>query len=194
MMGTDLAAIDDNGSKLHRSGFYTGDGHGKVCVSDQGGEPGQHPQPRLLHSDDHTNRGADQGNMKGKRILIVEDNDLSLVLLNDLLEVHGYEILKTGQGLEAIKLAQDNKPDLILMDIQLPDLSGLDVARLLKRDNQTKCIPIIAVTAFAMSGDKAKALESGCDAYISKPVILHNLLRMVDAFLSPFSRIGGQYY
>jgi two-component system cell cycle response regulator DivK len=111
------------------------------------------------------------------------------MLLNDLLEVHGYEILKTGQGLEAIKLAQDNKPDLILMDIQLPDLSGLDVTRLLKQDDQTKCIPIIAVTAFAMLGDEASALESGCDAYISKPVILHNLLRMVDAFLS---RIGGQ--
>jgi len=130
--------------------------------------------------------------MKGKRILIVEDNDLSLVLLNDLLEVHGYEILKTGQGLDAIKLAQDNKPDLILMDIQLPDLSGLDVTRLLKQDDQTKCIPVIAVTAFAMLGDKAKALESGCDAYIAKPVILHDLLRMVDSFLSTFSRIGGQ--
>jgi two-component system cell cycle response regulator DivK len=112
------------------------------------------------------------------------------MLLNDLLEVHGYEILKTGQGLEAIKLAQDAKPDLILMDIQLPDLSGLDVTRLLKQDDQTKCIPIIAVTAFAMPEDKAKALESGCDAYIAKPVILDNLLRMVDAFLSPFSRIA----
>src|ERR1700730_9922928 len=98
----------------------------------------------FYHSDDHTNRGADQGNTSGKRILIVDDNDLSLMLLNDLLEVHGYEILKTGQGLEAIKLAQDNKPDLILMDIQLPDLSGLDVTRLLKQYDQTKCIPVIA--------------------------------------------------
>jgi two-component system cell cycle response regulator DivK len=146
----------------------------------------------FYHSDDHTNRGADQSNTNGKRILIVEDNALSLMLLNDLLEAHGYEILKTGHGLEAIKLAQDNKPDLILMDIQLPDLSGFDVTRLLKQDDQTKCIPVIAVTAFAMLGDKAKALESGCDAYIAKPVILHDLLRMVDAFLSPFSGIGGQ--
>ena len=113
-------------------------------------------------------------------------------LLNDLFEFHGYEILKTGHGLEAIKLARDNKPDLILMDIQLPDLSGLDVTHLLKQDDQTKCIPIIAVTAFAMPGDKAKALGSGCDADIAKPVILHNLLRIVDAFLSPFSRVGGQ--
>jgi CheY-like chemotaxis protein len=78
------------------------------------------------------------------------------MLLNDLLEAHGYEILKTGHGLEAIKLAQDNKPDLILMDIQLPDLSGFDVTRLLKQDDQTKCIPVIAVTAFAMPEDKTK--------------------------------------
>jgi two-component system cell cycle response regulator DivK len=146
----------------------------------------------FYHSDDPTNRGANQGETNRKRILIVEDHDLSVMLFNDFLEVHGYEILKTGHGLEAIKLARDNKPDLILVDIQLPDLSGLDVTRVLKQDDQTKYIPVIAVTAFAMSGDKAKALGSGCDAYISKPVILHDLLRMVDSFLSPFSRIGGQ--
>jgi len=146
----------------------------------------------FYHSDGPTNRGANQGNPNRKRILIVEDHDLSVMLLGDFLEVHGYEILKTGHGLEAIKLARDNKPDLILMDIQLPDLSGLDVTRVLKQDDQTKYIPVIAVTAFAMSGDKAKALGSGCDAYISKPVILHDLLRMVDSFSSPFSRIGGQ--
>jgi len=146
----------------------------------------------FYHSDGPTNRGANQGNPNRKRILIVEDHDLSVMLLSDFLEVHGYEILKTGHGLEAIKLAQDNKPDLILMDIRLPDLSGLDVTRVLKQDDQTKYIPVIAVTAFAMSGDKAKALGSGCDAYISKPVILYDLLRMVDSFSSPFSRIGGQ--
>jgi two-component system, cell cycle response regulator DivK len=95
---------------------------------------------------------------------------------------------------EAIKLTQDNKPDLILMDIQLPDLSGLDVTRLLKQDDQTKCIPVIAVTGFAMPGDEAAALKSGCDAYIAKPVILHNLLRTIDSFVSPFSPIGGQAY
>jgi two-component system cell cycle response regulator DivK len=112
--------------------------------------------------------------------------------LNDFLEFHGYETLKTGHGREAIKLTRDNKPDLILMDIQLPDLSGLDVTRLLKLDDQTKCIPVIAVTGFAMPGDEAEALKSGCDAYIAKPVILHNLLRTIDSFLSPFSLIGGQ--
>jgi len=141
------------------------------------------------HSDDPTNTGAHRGNTKRKRILIVEDNDLNLMLLNDFLVIHGYETLETGHGLEAIKLTQDNKPDLILMDIQLPDLSGLDVTRILKDDDQTKCIPIIAVTAFAMPGDEAKALASGCDAYITKPVMLHNLLRTVDSFLKPRIRV-----
>jgi two-component system cell cycle response regulator DivK len=126
-----------------------------------------------------------------KRILIVEDNYPCLRLLDDVLEAHGYEILETTKGLEAINLARDYRPNLILMDIRLPDLSGLDVTRILKQDDQTKCIPIIAVTAFAMPGDEAKALESGCDAYITKPVILDNLLRTVDSFLSPLPPIGS---
>jgi two-component system cell cycle response regulator DivK len=130
--------------------------------------------------------GAAEEDKKGlKRILIVEDNELHLRLLNDLLRVHGYEILKTEYGQEAIKLAKDNSPDLILMDIKLPDLSGLEVTRLLKQDDQTKCIPIIAVTAFAMRGDEGKALESGCDGYISKPIIIHSFLHTVQRFLSP---------
>ena len=128
---------------------------------------------------------------KQKRILIVEDNQPCLRLLNDVLKVHGYEILKTTKGLEAINLARDYRPDLILMDIRLLDISGLDVTRLLKQDDQTKCIPIIAVTAFAMRGDEAKALESGCDAYISKPITLDNLLRTIESFLSPLPPIGG---
>jgi len=118
-----------------------------------------------------------------KRILIVEDNQLSLTLLNDFLKVKGYEILKTSEGWEAINLARDKQPDLILMDIRLPDISGFEVTRLLKQDNQTKNIPIIAVTAFATSGDETKALESGCDGYITKPVIIDNLLRTIESFL-----------
>jgi two-component system, cell cycle response regulator DivK len=118
-----------------------------------------------------------------KRILIVEDNQLSLRLLNDFLKVKGYEILKTSEGWEAINLARDKQPDLILMDIRLPDISGFDVTRLLKQDDQTKSIPIIAVTAFATSGDETKALESGCDAYITKPIIIDNLLRTIESFL-----------
>ena len=118
-----------------------------------------------------------------KRILIVEDNQLSLTLLNDLLNVQGYEILKTSEGLEAINLARDKQPDLILMDIKLPDICGLDVTRRLKQDDLTKSIPIIAVTAFATAGDETKTLESGCDGYITKPVIIDNLLRTIESFL-----------
>jgi len=118
-----------------------------------------------------------------KRILIVEDNDLSLMLLNDLLKVQGYEIFKTSEGLEAINLARDKQPDLILMDIKLPDICGFDVIRLLKQDDLTKSIPIIAVTAFATPGDETKALESGCDGYITKPVAIQSLLRTIGSFL-----------
>jgi len=118
-----------------------------------------------------------------KRILIVEDNDLSLMLLNDLLKVQGYEIFKTSEGLEAINLARDKQPDLILMDIKLPDICGLDVTRRLKQDDLTKSIPIIAVTAFATPGDETKALESGCDGYITKPVAIQSLLRTIGSFL-----------
>jgi two-component system cell cycle response regulator DivK len=132
-----------------------------------------------------------QENEKRKRILIVEDNYPCFTLLNDVLKTHGYETLETTKGLKAINLARDYRPDLILMDIRLPDISGLEVTRLLKQDQQTKCIPIIAVTAFAMLGDEAKALESGCDAYIAKPVIVANLLRTVDSFLSPLPPIGS---
>ncbi len=128
---------------------------------------------------------------KRKRILIVEDNYSCLRLLDDVLEAHGYEIWETTKGLEAINLARNYRPDLILMDIRLPDISGLEVTRLLKQDHQTKCIPIIAVTAFAMPGDEAKALESGCDAYIAKPIIVDNLVRTVDSFLSPLPPIGS---
>jgi len=115
--------------------------------------------------------------------LIVEDNDLSLMLLNDLLAVQGYEIFKTSEGLEAINLARDKQPDLILMDIKLPDICGLDVTRRLKQDDLTKSIPIIAVTAFATPGDETKALESGCDGYITKPVAIQGLLRTIESFL-----------
>jgi two-component system, cell cycle response regulator DivK len=91
--------------------------------------------------------------------------------------------LKTSSGWEAIDLARDKQPDLILMDMKPPDISGFDVTRLLKQDDQTKNIPIIAVTAFATSGYETKALKSGCDGYITKPVIIHNLLRTIESLL-----------
>jgi two-component system cell cycle response regulator DivK len=125
-----------------------------------------------------------QGNSKRKRILVVEDNQMGLKLLSQLLKAQGYDILQTSEGWRAIDLARDNQPDLILMDIGLPDICGLDVTRLLKQDDQTKTIPVIAVTAFAMPEYEKRSLESGCDAYVTKPILMDKLLRTVEAFLS----------
>jgi len=118
-----------------------------------------------------------------KRILIVEDNDLNLKLFRDLLSAHGYEIMETKDGVEAINLTRSEKPDLILMDIQLPEISGLDVTRRLKADDSVKHIPIVAVTAFAMKDDEAKILAAGCEAYISKPISIGVFLNVVRRFL-----------
>jgi two-component system cell cycle response regulator DivK len=118
-----------------------------------------------------------------KRILIVEDNDLNLKLFRDLLTAHGYDTIETKEGLEAIQLTKDEHPDLILMDIQLPEVSGLDVTRRLKADNSIRDIPIIAVTAFAMKDDEEKILSAGCEAYISKPISIVPFLNTVRRFL-----------
>ena len=98
-----------------------------------------------------------------KRVLIVEDNDLNMKLFHDLLEAHGYDILQTKDGMEALQLARQHHPDLILMDIQLPEVSGLEVTKWIKEDDELKSIPIIAVTAFAMKGDEEKIREGGCE-------------------------------
>ena len=111
-----------------------------------------------------------------KRVLIVEDNDLNMKLFHDLLEAHGYDILQTKDGMEALQLARQHHPDLILMDIQLPEVSGLEVTKWIKEDDDLKAIPIIAVTAFAMKGDEEKIREGGCEAYISKPISVTHFL------------------
>ena len=121
-----------------------------------------------------------------KRILIVEDNKVDVRLLKDILEGRGYETLQTGDALEAINLALANLPDLILMDIQLPDISGLEVTRRLRGDERSRRIPIVAVTAFAMGGHEREALDGGCDAYLSKPITILGFLRTVESFLSHF--------
>jgi two-component system cell cycle response regulator DivK len=97
-----------------------------------------------------------------KTVLIVEDNDLNMKLFSDLLEAHGYATLKTASGVEAMEIARAHRPDLILMDIQLPEVSGLEVTKWLKQDEELKTIPVIAVTAFAMKGDEERIREGGC--------------------------------
>jgi two-component system cell cycle response regulator DivK len=118
-----------------------------------------------------------------KRILIVEDNELNLKLLNDILEVHGYITIVTDNGAAALDLARQRHPDLILLDIQLPDIAGTEVARRLKADEETAAIPIVAVTAFAMPGDRTMILESGCDDYVSKPINLNDFLALVARYV-----------
>src|SRR5215217_8551013 len=105
-----------------------------------------------------------------RTVLIVEDNELNMKLFHDLLDAHGYRILQTKDGMEALDLARAHHPDLILMDIQLPEVSGLVVTKWLKDDDELAHIPVIAVTAFAMKGDEERILQGGCEGYISKPI------------------------
>ena len=118
-----------------------------------------------------------------KKILIVEDNDLNLKLFNDLLQAHGYETVEIRDGLDAVAVVKRHRPDLILMDIQLPEISGLDVTKKLKADKEICDIPVIAVTAFAMKDDEEKILRAGCQAYISKPISIVSFLDTIRKFL-----------
>ena len=120
-----------------------------------------------------------------KTVLIVEDNELNMKLFNDLLETRGCRVLQTRQGVEAMDLARKHRPDLILMDIQLPEVSGLQVTRWLKDDDDLRAIPVIAVTAFAMKGDEEKIRQGGCEAYLSKPISVAKFFETVDNFLGP---------
>ena len=118
-----------------------------------------------------------------KTVLIVEDNELNMKLFHDLLEARGYNILQTREGMEALRLARQHRPDLILMDIQLPEVSGLEVTKWIKEDDELKSIPIIAVTAMAMKGDEDRIRRGGCDTYMAKPISAPIFLKTVDQFL-----------
>src|SRR5579862_61178 len=118
-----------------------------------------------------------------KKVLIVEDNELNMKLFHDLIEACGHEILETRDGIEALKLARLHRPDLILMAIHLPEVSGLEVTRWLKEDDDLRSIPVIAVTAFAMKGDEEKIRDGGCEAYIAKPISVVGFMRTVERYL-----------
>lgn len=118
-----------------------------------------------------------------KTILIVEDNDLNLKLFRDLLAANGYKTIETKDGLEAISITRSVHPDLILMDIQLPEISGLEVTRKIKSEVGIRDIPIVAVTAFAMKDDEERILQAGCEAYLSKPISIDHFLSVVRRFL-----------
>ena len=119
-----------------------------------------------------------------KTVLVVEDNELNMKLFHDLLEAHGIATIQTKNGREVMDLARNKKPDLILMDIQLPEVSGLDVTKWLKADKDLKHIPVVAVTAFAMKGDEQKIREGGCEDYISKPISVTHFMEVIQKYLN----------
>jgi len=121
--------------------------------------------------------------MKAARILVVDDNPTNLKLAVDLLEFEGYEVLRAANAEEAQELIQRGRPDLILMDIQMPGMDGLTLTRKLKADAAMRDVPIVAITSFAMKGDEKKALSAGCDGYITKPIDTRRLPAEVAKFL-----------
>lgn len=123
-----------------------------------------------------------------RKVLIVEDNALNMRLFSDLLEASGYETLQCVDGAKAVGLALEERPDLIIMDIQLPDVSGLDITRWLKDDERTAKIPVLAVTAFAMRTDELLVREAGCEGYLSKPIQVRSFLQTVDELISSEAR------
>ena len=118
-----------------------------------------------------------------KTILIVEDNELNMKLFNDLLQAHGYSTLQVKDGRSVVEITRQNRPDLILMDIQLPEISGLEITKMLKADDDLRAIPVVAMTAFAMKGDEQKIRNGGCDGYIAKPISVASFLQTVSRFL-----------
>ena len=122
-------------------------------------------------------------------VLIVEDNELNMKLFHDLLEAHGFATLQTRNGMDALELARTYRPALILMDIQLPEVSGLEVTKWLKEDDELRDIPVVAVTAFAMKGDEERIRQGGCEAYISKPISVGSFIETVRRFAG-----GGAAY
>ena len=121
-----------------------------------------------------------------RKILVVEDNDMNMQLVEFLLEEGGYDIVKAASGEEALAITRDaatQAPDLILMDIHLPGMDGLSVVREMKTNERTSNIPILALTAHAMRGDKDRFLEAGCDGYISKPIDVKTFISSIEQYL-----------
>ena len=118
-----------------------------------------------------------------KKVMIVEDNELNMKLFHDLLDSNGYNVVQTRTSTNALDLARQEQPNLIIMDIQLPEISGLEVTKWLKDDEELKHIPVIAVTAFAMKGDEERFREGGCEAYMAKPISVQIFLDTVRQFI-----------
>jgi len=118
------------------------------------------------------------------KILVVEDNEMNLELVSDLLEAKGFDVLQAQSGAEALLLAEAERPDLVLMDIQLPGMDGLEVTRRLKENPATNDIEVVALTAHAMLGDEERAREAGCSGYIAKPIDTRDFVLTVAGFIN----------
>jgi two-component system cell cycle response regulator DivK len=123
-------------------------------------------------------------NTSDKVVLVVEDNPINMRLFHALLEAHGYNVLQATNGMDGWQKAQEHRPYVILMDMQLPDISGMEVTRWLKNDEDLKSIPVVAITALAMKGDERKFLQIGCDGYIPKPISVLNFMQTVERFVA----------
>ena len=121
--------------------------------------------------------------MPDKNVMVVEDNEKNRKLMRVVLKSKGYAVIEAATGEEALNLLKNQKPNIILMDIQLPGIDGLTLIKLIKADDMTKEIPIIAVTAYAMKGDEQKILETGCDAYVSKPINTQELPLIIEKYI-----------
>ena len=121
--------------------------------------------------------------MSDKNVMVVEDNEKNRKLMRVVLKAKGYNIIEAATGEEALNLLKNQKPDIILMDIQLPGIDGLTLIKQIKASVITKDIPIIAVTAYAMKGDEQKILDTGCDAYVSKPINTQELPLIVEKYI-----------
>ena len=120
--------------------------------------------------------------MKNRSILVIEDNDLNMKLVRSLLKIDDYCIIEAKDAESGIQLAHVHHPDLILMDIQLPGMDGLSATKAIKADDASKDIPVVALTSYAMQGDKKKALDAGCVGYISKPLDTRSFLKFIREF------------
>ena len=120
---------------------------------------------------------------KLKRVLIIEDNEANLYLTKFILEKNGYQVLEAREGIQGLELATKQKPDLILMDIQLPDIDGLEAVRRIRTSKTGHEIPIVALTSYAMVGDREKALAAGCTGYIEKPINPDTFMAEIEKFL-----------
>ena len=118
-----------------------------------------------------------------KSVLVVEDNELNMRLFCDLLDAFGFDTFESRDGSDAVDIARENMPDLIIMDIQLPEVSGLDITRWIKDDDDLADIPVLAVTAFAMRAEEQRVREAGCEAYLSKPIQMSSFIRAVETLV-----------